>query len=90
MTNSVDPDRSASSEANWSGLTLFANAGYIKVQQDRVKEKGPQTLIVTSVKGVKEANILPQILCLGDMALCTFHNSFVWRPPFCQSCHVTK
>ena len=29
MTNSVDPDQLASSEANWSGSTLFAKAGYI-------------------------------------------------------------
>ena len=35
MLNSVEPDQLASSEANWSGSTLFAKAGYIKVQQDR-------------------------------------------------------
>ena len=35
MANSVDPDQLASSEANWSGYTLFANAGYIRVQQDK-------------------------------------------------------
>ena len=34
MTNSVDPDQLASSEANWSGSTLFAKAGLIRVQQD--------------------------------------------------------
>ena len=34
MANSADPDQLASSEANWSGLTLFAKAGYIRVQQD--------------------------------------------------------
>ena len=28
MANSVDPDQVASSEANWSGSTLFAKAGY--------------------------------------------------------------
>ena len=33
MTNSADPDLLA--EANWSGSTLFANAGYIRVQQDK-------------------------------------------------------
>ena len=33
MENSVDPDGS-SSEANWSGSTLFAKEGYIRVQQD--------------------------------------------------------
>ena len=34
MTNSADPDQLASSEANWSGSTLFAKAGHIWVQQD--------------------------------------------------------
>ena len=34
MANSADPDHLASSEANWSGCTLFAKAGYIWVQQD--------------------------------------------------------
>ena len=32
MANSVDPDQS---EANWSGSTLFAKAGYIRAQQDK-------------------------------------------------------
>ena len=31
MANSADSD----SEANWSGSTLFANVGYIRVQQDK-------------------------------------------------------
>ena len=35
MANSVDPDQEASSEANWSGSTLFAKAGYIQIQQDK-------------------------------------------------------
>ena len=35
MTNTVDPDQLASSEANWSGSTLFAKAGFIRVQQDK-------------------------------------------------------
>ena len=34
MTNIADPDQLASSEANWSGSTLFAMAGYIQVHQD--------------------------------------------------------
>ena len=34
MTNGADPDQMASSEANWSGSTLFAKAGYIQVQKD--------------------------------------------------------
>ena len=35
MTNSADSDQLASSEANWSGSTLFAKAGYIQIQQDK-------------------------------------------------------
>ena len=36
MTNIADPDQLASSEANWSGSTLFAKTGYyIRVQQDK-------------------------------------------------------
>ena len=35
MTNSADPDQLASSEANWSGSTLFAKEGHIRVQQDK-------------------------------------------------------
>ena len=34
MANRADPDESASSEANWSGSTLFAKAAHIWVQQD--------------------------------------------------------
>ena len=37
MANSADQDEYASSEANWSGTTLFAKAGYIRVQQDKGK-----------------------------------------------------
>ena len=35
MANSADPDQMASSEANWSGPTLIAKAGYIWAQQDK-------------------------------------------------------
>ena len=35
MANSADPDQLASSEANWSGTTLYAKAGYIQVQQNQ-------------------------------------------------------
>ena len=35
MANSADPDHLASSEAIWSGSTLFAKIGYIQVQQDK-------------------------------------------------------
>ena len=35
MINSADPDQLASSEANWSGSTLFEKAGYVLVHQDQ-------------------------------------------------------
>ena len=35
MANSADPDQLASSEAIWSGSTLFAKAEYIRVKQDK-------------------------------------------------------
>ena len=35
MTISADPDQLASSEASWSGSTLFVKAGHIRVQQDK-------------------------------------------------------
>ena len=35
MANSADPDQLASEEAKWSGSTLFAKTGYIRVQQDK-------------------------------------------------------
>ena len=35
MANSADQDQLASSEAHWSGFTLFAKAGYIWDQQDK-------------------------------------------------------
>ena len=35
MANSEDSDQLAPSEANWSGSTMFAKAGYIRVQQDK-------------------------------------------------------
>ena len=34
MANSADPDQLASSEANWSGFTLFVRAEHIGGQQD--------------------------------------------------------
>ena len=38
MANSADPNQLAVSEANWSGSTLFAKAGYIWVQQASVTQ----------------------------------------------------
>ena len=35
MANSADPDQLASSEANWSGSTLFGKEEYIRDLQDK-------------------------------------------------------
>ena len=35
MANNAEPDKLASSEANWSGSTLFAKAGHIRAQQGK-------------------------------------------------------
>ena len=35
MANSADPDQLASSEANWSGPSLLAKAGYSRVKHDK-------------------------------------------------------
>ena len=39
MTNSADPDQLASSEANWSGSTLFAKTGHVVFSKRRVELK---------------------------------------------------
>ena len=41
MTNSADPDQLASSEANWSGSTLFAKTGHAVFSKRRVKMPHP-------------------------------------------------
>ena len=37
MANSADSDHLASSEANWSGSTLFAKTGHVVFSKRRVK-----------------------------------------------------
>ena len=36
MTDSADPDQLASSEANWSGFSLFAKTGHVVFSKRRV------------------------------------------------------
>ena len=43
MSNSADPDQLAYKEANWSGYTLFAKAGHVKVQQDESEETSTES-----------------------------------------------
>ena len=35
LANSADPDQLASSEANWTGASLFVKTGHIPDQQDQ-------------------------------------------------------
>ena len=67
MANSAAPDQLASSEANWSGSTLFAKAGHIRFSRTRVKKDKAETkekpgfvaqLLVhqTADPGVKSSN----------------------------------
>ena len=46
MTNSADPDQLASSEAKWSGSTLFVKVGHIRVQLD--KGYSPQKYVLST------------------------------------------
>ena len=39
MTNSADPDQLASSEANWSGSTLFVKIGHVGSAREGLKER---------------------------------------------------
>ena len=48
MANSADPGQLASEEANWSGSTLFAKAGYIRVQQDKGKVSVTSVLLTNT------------------------------------------
>ena len=49
MTNSADPDQLASSEANWSGSTLFAKAEHIPVQQDQDLSSGAREKLMVEI-----------------------------------------
>ena len=45
MATSADPDQLTSSEANWSGSTLFAKTGHVVFSMRRV-DKCPQRMWV--------------------------------------------
>ena len=51
MTNSADPDQLASSEANWSGSTLFAKTGHVVFSKRRVKIQSESDMIRINRKG---------------------------------------
>ena len=60
MTNSADPDQLASSEANWSGSTLFAKTRHVVFSKRRVKEASVYAIKASSWRSNYEidANIL--------------------------------
>ena len=78
MANSADPDQLASSEANWSGSTLFAMAGHIRVQQDKgligfrpVHDKTYNKTSVTSRNSDQPVHTPSICLCWGFTAQST-------------------
>ena len=54
MTNSADQDQLVSEEANWSGSTLFAQAGYIPVQEDHGQHSTNIYVVGTDQKGLSQ------------------------------------
>ena len=58
MADSADPDQLASSEANWSGSTLFAKTGYIRVQQDKGFNDNLYVLLLTLEMRLSPVSIL--------------------------------
>ena len=81
MTNSADPDQLASSEANWSGSTLFAKTGYVVFSRRRVNKSSPeqnnsdlllycQYLTVKMMNSRYSTNIIHnQLVCLPSIWL---------------------
>ena len=62
MANSADPDQLASLEANWSGSTLFAKAGYILDQQDQ------GNILINYFQGIKQCHCFSMMSSL--LGLC--------------------
>ena len=58
MANSADSDRLTSSEANWSGSTLFAKTGYIRAQQAKGNYSSCKDILV-QIKNFIEDCIAP-------------------------------
>ena len=66
MTNSADPDQVASSEANWSGSTLFAIAGHIDSAGsglNQVKDRPLKGTESNSVLADQRESIIGSSLC---------------------------
>ena len=62
MANSADPDQLASSEANWSGSTLFAKQDISGFSRTRVKRKNrnlPTVLLADTCTSIQHINPSP-------------------------------
>ena len=77
MTNSADPDQLASSEANWSGSTLFAKTGHVVFSKRNVKH-GPM--------GIEKKNNKTKTgcldACLTHLCLVDSSTQCLWTCPF--------
>ena len=98
MTNSADPDQLASSEANWSGSTLFAKTGHVVFSKRRVKEFAPSgnKFLLSSLAPLKrEANTFksewgPFVVYMGTNSRLFHHLWQGWQLkwlPVCFSVH---
>ena len=62
MANNADPDQLSSSEANWSGSTLFAKKGQVMVSKRRVKlctsNNYPQNFLCRNKKNINNCLVV--------------------------------
>ena len=66
MTNSADPDRLTSSEANRSGSALFAKTGHVMFSKRRVKNQK----IIAMGKTCSISHNLGYIFIVSHLAIC--------------------
>ena len=90
MTNSADPDQLASSEANWSGSTLFAKTGH-----DVFNKRGLIVsdlysrilLIIKTTQMIKFDNTVPLYLAAQEVFWVSVLQD-KWHPFFLQTVSV--
>ena len=92
MPNRADSDQLASSEANWSGSTLFVNAGYIPAQQNQDLEPAINSFSTEHSKAVPLLQFFFVFALVGSyvafvLSLFVPHLFFFWCPrKNCASC----
>ena len=70
MTSSADTDQLASSEANWSGSTLFAKTGHVLFSKRRVKCPLNAHVQTTYVKNNKGVNAITHVKIYAQREMC--------------------